>query len=129
MLQHAASSFDAGRLACALHWDADGDFLVFLDLVKIHMERFAGQYVVLHRLQERQVLCALDVQVHQQIFGGRPVHHALEVFQVQFQGRWLGCAAIDHRWNAPVSASLVPCAPSGRFPWISCQCYRFHTKK
>ena len=71
VFEHAAAGLHAGGFAGGFHRHLDGDFFVFGDFMKIHMQHLAVERMMLDFLHQREALGAgvvFDGQIHQQVF-------------------------------------------------------------
>ena len=72
VFQHATAGLDAGGFPDSLHRHGDRHFFVFGNFMKIHVQNFAAQRMVLHFLHQRKPLAlgpAFDRQINQDGFG------------------------------------------------------------
>ena len=68
VFQHAAAGFDTGGFPDGFHRHGDGDLFIFGNFMKIHVQNFAAQRMVLHFLDQRKPLAlgpAFDRQINQ----------------------------------------------------------------
>ena len=72
MFQYAAAGLDSGGFPDGFHRNGDCDFFIFGNFMKIHVQNFAAQWMVLHFLHQRKPQApgpACDGQIHQDGFG------------------------------------------------------------
>ena len=69
VFENAAASFDADRFAGGFNGHHDGYQFVFGDFMKINVQHFSGQRVMLDFLNEREALLLVHVQIHENVLG------------------------------------------------------------
>ena len=104
VFQHAAISLHTLGFADGFDWHHDGDLLVLGDFVKIHMQHFPAQGMMLDFLHERQPLgprVFFDREVNQEVFRGGVMDQIPELLRADLDVLRLGLASINHCRDAP----------------------------